>query len=194
MNTLMNLHYILRGLRCARLAVASFSPQPLFRAVRCLTVGLMCLGLTPGVFAPALHAAEKAAETGTATAGEPAAPASPSPALEGPTAEGTRELWTGKIYASTYRAGVCLKKNGTVWGVLLLTVPSGKVDVYHFYGRHENGRVSAKHTSGHTFEGQLENEQMVSGTIRLKSGFTVDLKGQRTHNVELTETCRPLPE
>lgn len=106
----------------------------------------------------------------------------------------TRELWTGDLYSSSYRAGLCLGSDGKVRGVLLLRVPSGKVDVYHFHGEHGGGRVSARHSSGHSFNGEFDGEDKVSGTIKLKSGFTVKLKGQRTQGVELTDTCRPLPQ
>lgn len=182
MNTLMYKNFPLCGTDVLR------------RAIRTCTLGLLCLGLAlltaPVSAAQNAPASPTAAETGAAEKA-PQADVAPSPA---PAADGTRELWTGKLYSSTYRAGVCLKSDGSVQGVLLLRVPSGKVDVYHFYGQHAAGRVSAKHSSGHTFDGQLENEQVVSGTIRLKSGFTIELEGQRTHHVELTETCRPLPD
>lgn len=104
-----------------------------------------------------------------------------------------RELWTGRLYTSTYRAGVCVRPDGDLRGVLLLRLASGAVDVYHFQGRMENGDITARHSSGHKFQGRFADENAVVGKIVLKSGRRVDLRGRRVRGTILsTDTCRPL--
>ena len=116
----------------------------------------------------------------------------PPSALLPATAHGQREVWSGKLYSSTYRAGVCLGEDGGLRGVLYLRTSSGQVDTYHFIGRHDQGRVLARHHSGHEFQGQLDNNTEVSGTIILSNGFKIKLTGQREAQAQLTENCGPL--
>ncbi|MEG2172929.1 MAG: hypothetical protein RRY29_06685 [Desulfovibrionaceae bacterium] len=105
-----------------------------------------------------------------------------------------RELWSGSLYTSTYRAGACIAPDGTVRGVLLLRTSSGAVDTYHFSGKRENGSIQAQHSSGHAFLGSFPSDTIITGTITLKSGRTITLSGMRQRGVELDESCRPLPK
>lgn len=141
------------------------------------------------LFSPAAH-----------SAGPSVAQASPGPAAgpdkkppQTPPAE-LRELWTGGIYASSFRVGICIEPDGEARGVLLLRVPSGNVDVYHFRGRRaDDGTISLRHPSGHSFTGSFSDDDTVRGTGLLKNGFKATLQGTRTHNAPLTpDTCRPL--
>ena len=150
--------------------------------------------------ADAPREAAKAAALAALADGQAAPLPSPVPnavpnTLADPPAE-IRELWTGKLYSSTFRAGLCMpgQGDGDIRGVLLLRLSSGQVDVYHFSGRTEGGKIRLRHPpSGHSFKGQLDNAAEVSGEIRLKSGFTVQLTGQRQGDAELSaDTCRPL--
>ena len=104
-----------------------------------------------------------------------------------------RELWTGSLYSSTYRVGVCFSAQGTVRGVVQLRLYNGKVDVYHIDGTVQNNDVEAHHSSGHKFKGRLVSADSVEGDISLKNGMNVRLEGKRTHGVELApEDCAPL--
>jgi len=104
-----------------------------------------------------------------------------------------QEIWQGKIYTSTYRAGVCIDVKGQIQGVLKLRTSKGDVDTYHFFGHIKNGKIFAKHSSGHIFKGKFISDSKVGGKITLKSGYKVALKGKRLKNVQLTTSCAPLP-
>lgn len=106
-----------------------------------------------------------------------------------------RELWTGSLYSSTYKVGVCFSADGNVRGVVQLRLYNGQVDVYHIVGSVQNNEIQARHSSGHTFKGRLVSGDRVEGTIKLKNGMKVQLEGKRTYDVPLApENCAPLPE
>ena len=106
-----------------------------------------------------------------------------------------RELWTGSLYSSTYRVGLCFSADGNVRGVVYLRLYNGKVDVYHIVGSVKNNEVRARHSSGHAFKGRLVSNDKVEGTITLKNGMKVQIEGKRTLDVPLApENCAPLPE
>ncbi|MDR1777223.1 MAG: hypothetical protein LBR31_05275 [Desulfovibrio sp.] len=105
------------------------------------------------------------------------------------------ELWTGGIYASTYRAGLCFSANGAVRGVVRLRQKNGQVDVYHIHGAVRGRKIEASHSSGHTFKGELLGADKVEGTITLKNGLRIDLEGERRADVPLDmEDCAPPDE
>ncbi len=105
------------------------------------------------------------------------------------------ELWSGKLYTSTYMAGVCTSDTGKMHGVLLLKLANGQTDVYHFYGSKDvQNMLYLYHNSGHRFEGNYVNDREVTGKITLENGFSVELTGQREQHVRLTEKCGPLVE
>ncbi len=65
-----------------------------------------------------------------------------------------KELWSGKLYTSTYTAGACINADGSVRGVLLLRLKNGKIDRYTFTGNKDaQGVFHLEHNSGHTFTG-----------------------------------------
>lgn len=106
-----------------------------------------------------------------------------------------RELWTGSLYSSTYRVGVCFSAQGKVRGVVHLRLYNGKVDVYHIDGTVLNNEIEAHHSSGHKFKGRLVSADAVEGVISLKNGMNVRLEGKRTHDAPLApEDCAPLPQ
>lgn len=120
--------------------------------------------------------------------------ATPAPAAANTPVE-VRELWTGALYSSTYRVGVCVSAQGRVRGVVHLRLYNGKVDVYHIDGTVRNNEIEAHHSSGHTFKGRLASADKVEGVISLKNGMNVRLEGKRTHDVQLApEDCAPLPQ
>ena len=129
-----------------------------------------------------------------------AQPAAPEAAKAAPPAVNNapfevRELWTGSLYSSTYRVGVCFSAQGTVRGVVHLRLYNGKVDVYHIDGTVRNNEVEAHHSSGHTFKGRLVSADTVEGVISLKNGMNVRLEGRRIHDAQLApEDCAPLPQ
>ncbi len=106
-----------------------------------------------------------------------------------------RELWTGSLYSSTYKVGLCFSADGNVRGVVYLRLYNGKVDVYHIVGSVKNNEIRARHSSGHAFKGRLVSNDKVEGTITLKNGMKVQLEGKRTLDVPLApENCAPLSE
>ena len=116
------------------------------------------------------------------------------PAASGSPVE-VRELWTGSLYSSTYRVGVCVSAQGKVRGVVQLRLYNGKVDVYHIDGTVQNNDIEAHHSSGHKFKGRLVSADTVEGVISLKNGMNVRLEGKRVHDVELApEDCAPMPQ
>ena len=118
----------------------------------------------------------------------------PAPSVANTPVE-VRELWTGALYSSTYRVGVCVSAQGTVRGVVHLRLYNGKVDVYHIDGTVRNNEIEAHHSSGHTFKGRLASADKIEGVISLKNGMNVRLEGKRTHDVQLApEDCAPLPQ
>ena len=170
------------------------------RPVRAAAV-LLCLFLAAALSGPFGAARPaSAAETGSpdaaARAADPKPATAPGDASAAPAAkEERRELWTGSLYTSTYRIGLCVKPSGEARGVVLLRIYNGDVDVYHVEGTVRNGRITARHHSGHTFEGKYDSSDRASGTITLKSGRRISLKAKRTPDARLTEDdCRPLPE
>ncbi|WP_298031657.1 hypothetical protein [uncultured Desulfovibrio sp.] len=106
-----------------------------------------------------------------------------------------RELWTGSLYTSSFRVGMCVSARGAVRGVLHLRLANGQVDVYHFNGSVKDNAIEASHSSGHTFRGRLSAPDKVEGTINLKNGMKIRLEGKRIQDVSLApEDCAPLPE
>lgn len=106
-----------------------------------------------------------------------------------------RELWTGSLYTSTFRMGMCFSARGKVRGVLHLHLANGQVDVYHFYGSVKDNVVAASHSSGHILHGRLSAPDKVEGMINLKNGMKIKFEGKRIYDVPLaSEDCAPLPE
>lgn len=174
----------------------------------CLKYVALCLALCACAGVQAAHAAE------AGPAAVPAAPASETvpatvpatmpPIVSGatsvqePAASGSpvevRELWTGSLYSSTYRVGLCFSAQGKVRGVVHLRLYNGKVDVYHIDGTVQNNDIEAHHSSGHKFKGRLASADTVEGVISLKNGMNIKLEGKRAHDVQLApEDCAPLP-
>ena len=175
----------------------------------CLKYVALCLALCVYMGVQAAHAAE------AGPAAVPAAPASETvpatvpatmpPIVSGatsvqePAASGSpvevRELWTGSLYSSTYRVGLCFSAQGKVRGVVHLRLYNGKVDVYHIDGTVQNNDIEAHHSSGHKFKGRLASADTVEGVISLKNGMNIKLEGKRAHDVQLApEDCAPLPQ
>lgn len=113
--------------------------------------------------------------------------------MERPLGE-TTELWTGALYSSTFRAGMCISATGRIKGALFLRLANGQVDEYHFRGTVKDNHVAAYHSSGHAFAGQLVSPDKVEGRIQLKNGMALFLEGKREQDVELNyNDCSPLP-
>lgn len=116
-----------------------------------------------------------------------------APAVLSPNGE-TSELWTGTLYSSTYRVGLCVSANGAVRGALFLRLADGQIDEYHFNGTVKNNHIEAHHSSGHHFAGRLASRDRVEGRIRLKNGMAIFLEGKRILDAPLNyEDCSPLP-
>ncbi len=164
----------------------------------CFKCAALCLALFAGLGVPAVRAA-KAAPAPPAAAASTSASVSAAVTGTPSTQEGrpveVRELWTGSLYSSTYRVGVCVSAQGNVRGVVHLRLYNGKVDVYHIDGTVQNNEIEAHHSSGHKFKGRLVTADTVEGVISLKNGMNIKLEGNRAHDVELApEDCAPLPQ
>ncbi|NTU47487.1 MAG: hypothetical protein HGA84_00605 [Syntrophobacteraceae bacterium] len=57
----------------------------------------------------------------------------------------------------------------SVHGVMVLHDPSGDLSTYHFEGSFIEGRLEARHHSGHAFSGELR-ENVLTGTLTMKTG------------------------
>ena len=104
--------------------------------------------------------------------------------------EERRELWTGSLYSSTYRAGICIRSNGDVYGALYLRQAGGAVDRYTISGKVEGDRITARHNSGHEFKGRFVSGDTVQGELTLKSGHKLDVRALRGPEPEVDEFCR----
>ncbi len=175
-------------------------------AVLCLAALCVCLCLmTVGVFAARAAEVQTAQDQNSGSLVEQRGEQKNTPppagdtATPAPSAANTpvevRELWTGSLYSSTYRVGVCVSAQGTVRGVVHLRLYNGKVDVYHIDGTVRNNDIEAHHSSGHSFKGRLASADRVEGVISLKNGMNVRLEGKRIHDAPLApEDCAPLPQ
>jgi hypothetical protein len=103
--------------------------------------------------------------------------------------EERRELWTGGLYSSTYRAGICIKNNGELYGALFLRQASGAVDRYTLSGKVDGERITARHSSGHRFEGRFMSEDTIQGRLTLKNGHTMKVRASRGPEPEMDESC-----
>jgi len=104
--------------------------------------------------------------------------------------EERRELWTGRLYSSTYRAGLCIKSNGDLYGTVYLRQINGAVDRYTIFGKIDGERITARHNSGHEFRGRFLSQDMVQGRLTLKNGYTIDVRALRGPEPEMDEFCR----
>ena len=119
----------------------------------------------------------------------------PGAALAADAAYEVTELWTGALFTSTYRVGLCFSTQGAVRGVVLLRLSSGKMDVYHIVGTVHDNDIEAAHSSGHSFKGRLVAPDKAEGIITLKNVTKIELEGRRERNVALVpEDCAPVPE
>ena len=160
----------------------------------CLKYAALCLALFAGFGVYAVRAAEAAPVPAPAAASAVGPTAAQKSDASGSPVE-VRELWTGSLYSSTYRVGVCVSAQGNVRGVVQLRLYNGKVDVYHIDGTVQNNEIEAHHSSGHKFKGRLVTADTVEGVISLKNGMNIKLEGNRAHDVELApEDCAPLPQ
>ena len=175
-------------------------------AVLCLAALCVCLCLmTVGVFAARAAEVQTAQDQNSGSLVEQRGEQKNTPppagdtATPAPSAANTpvevRELWTGALYSSTYRVGVCVSAQGRVRGVVHLRLYNGKVDVYHIDGTVRNNDIEAHHSSGHSFKGRLASADKVEGVISLKNGMNIRLEGKRIHDAPLApEDCAPLPQ
>lgn len=175
-------------------------------AVLCIAALCVCFCLmTVGVFAARAAEVQTTQDQNSASQAEPRGEQKNTPHPAGDTATPpqpaantpveVRELWTGSLYSSTYRVGVCVSAQGAVRGVVHLRLYNGKVDVYHIDGTVRNNDIEAHHSSGHSFKGRLASADKVEGVISLKNGMNIRLEGKRIHDAPLApEDCAPLPQ
>ena len=104
--------------------------------------------------------------------------------------EERRELWTGSLYSSTYRAGICIKSNGDMYGALYLRQAAGAVDRYTISGKVDGEHITARHHSGHEFTGRFASENTVQGELTLKNGHKLAVRALRGPAPEVDEFCR----
>jgi hypothetical protein len=101
-----------------------------------------------------------------------------------------RELWTGRMYTSSYRAGICVNGRGELRGTLYLRRADGVVDRYTVFGRTTGEDVTASHSSGHVFIGRFVSPELVQGELTLKNGHRMTVRAARSRDVEVDGDCR----
>ena len=185
--------------RAVRLRRARLKYAVLCLAALCVCFCLMTVGVFAARAAEVQVHQEQASSTTAEQRGEQKDTSLSATDAATPSAANTpvevRELWTGSLYSSTYRVGVCVSAQGTVRGVVHLRLYNGKVDVYHIDGTVRNNDIEAHHSSGHSFKGRLASADKVEGVISLKNGMNVRLEGKRIHDAPLApEDCAPLPQ
>jgi hypothetical protein len=94
------------------------------------------------------------------------------------------------MYSSTYRAGICIKSNGDVYGALYLRQAGGAVDRYTLSGQFDGERITVRHNSGHEFQGSFISEDTVQGELTLKNGHKMHVHALRGPEPEVDEFCR----
>jgi hypothetical protein len=104
--------------------------------------------------------------------------------------EERRELWTGRLYSSTYRAGICIKSDGEVYGAVYLRQVGGAVDRYTISGQVEGERITARDYSGHEFKGRVDSKATVRGKLTLSNGHKLNVRALRGPEPEVDEFCR----
>ena len=112
------------------------------------------------------------------------------PTCDASPGEERRELWTGSMYSSTYRAGVCIKSNGDIYGALYLRQANGAVDRYTLSGKVDGEHITVRHNSGHEFQGRFTAEDTVQGELTLKNGHKMRVRALRGPEPEVDEFCR----
>ena len=101
-----------------------------------------------------------------------------------------RELWTGSLYSSTFRAGICIKSNGDIYGAVYLRQAGGAVDRYTISGKVDGDGITARHHSGHEFKGYFASGDTVQGDLTLKNGHKLNVRALRGPEPEVDEFCR----
>ncbi len=86
--------------------------------------------------------------------------------------------WEANVMGSAVKALV--QQNGrSISGVAYIYSPFGKKDTYHFSGHVDNGRITARHHSGHTFRGAVKSNGRIVGNLNTKNGFRLGLTAHR---------------
>lgn len=130
---------------------------------------------------------------GTALAAQPAGQAAVHRPPAAPAHAEHVEVWTGSVLSATFRVGMCMRPDGALRGVFLLTHKNGDTDTYHIYGRVTDNTFKASHASGHTFWGDLSDPGTVHGKMRIKRGMRFSFEGKRHYNARVSADCTPLP-
>jgi hypothetical protein len=88
------------------------------------------------------------------------------------TANNVTGNWQAKLMGSTITAEI--QQNGTsISGVANVYSPMGHKDVFHFNGTVSNGRIAARHASGHRFDGEVLSDDSISGILTTRDGHRV---------------------
>lgn len=98
-----------------------------------------------------------------------------------------REVWVGTLYSSSFRIGICLKRDSKVSGVLYLKHSGEENDVYHMEGSWNSNELTATHHSGHSLQALMHNDGTVTGKISLKKGLRFSFEGKRIEKATLKE-------
>lgn len=106
-----------------------------------------------------------------------------------------QEDWTGSVFTSTFRAGICVDpERGSARATLLLRTRSGDVDEYHFFGTLEGTRMRMTHSSGHVFEGGTCDGGRAHGRVRMRGGMRVSLDAACAPAGHVRDDCAPPPD
>lgn len=87
-------------------------------------------------------------------------------------------VWQGSLYGSDVRATV-EQHQRDVTAVAVVHDLTGGTNVYHFFGVIENGHLVLLHPSGHRFEGDAHDREIV-GVLTTKGGSRLEVRAQRS--------------
>ena len=89
-----------------------------------------------------------------------------------------RGLWIARQMGVRLEATV--EQNGnSVSGVAFVHSGGGKKDTYHFNGQIQGNKVTARHSDGHVFSGQVLNDAHVKGVLKTKGGYRIPVEATR---------------
>jgi len=89
-----------------------------------------------------------------------------------------RGPWVAQQMGTRLEATV--EQNGNaVSGVAFLYSRGGKKDTYHFNGSIQGNKVTAYHSDGHLFSGQILDSRHVKGMLRTKGGHKIPVEATR---------------
>lgn len=91
---------------------------------------------------------------------------------------GVSGRWQGTLYGSSVVAE--MEQDGQMLsGVVTVTGMGGQKDIYHVAGAVFDHKIYVLHGTGHVFEGEVENDRVISGVLTTAGGKRIVLHAER---------------